>query len=141
MSSISSEDQAPTPPANARLFLQGASLAAGAVALVQALGGWDAEAVVGRLPGLCVYHQLTGHDCPGCGMTRAFLRLLHGDWSGAWRWHPFSLPLAVAFLVMAWAPGTWMAKAQRSPWSKVAAALSLALLLAWWLKTKVLPWL
>ena len=29
-------------------------------------------------PGLCVFHHLTGLDCPGCGMTRAFHALSHG---------------------------------------------------------------
>jgi uncharacterized protein DUF2752 len=38
--------------------------------------------------------------CPGCGMTRATLRLLHGDWHGALAFHPLvfvALPLALAF--------------------------------------------
>jgi hypothetical protein len=28
---------------------------------------------------VCQFHQLTGLDCPGCGMTRALYALLHGD--------------------------------------------------------------
>src|SRR5476651_1521895 len=28
---------------------------------------------------VCVFHQLTGLNCPGCGMTRAFYALLHGN--------------------------------------------------------------
>ncbi|MCU0680682.1 MAG: DUF2752 domain-containing protein [Polyangiaceae bacterium] len=38
--------------------------------------------------------------CPGCGLTRATLRLLHGDFSGALAFHPLVplvLPLALAF--------------------------------------------
>ena len=27
----------------------------------------------------CQFHQLTGLNCPGCGMTRAAYALLHGD--------------------------------------------------------------
>lgn len=30
-------------------------------------------------PTVCVFHNLTGHDCPGCGMTRSLVALLHGD--------------------------------------------------------------
>jgi Protein of unknown function (DUF2752) len=28
---------------------------------------------------VCLFHQLTGLNCPGCGMTRALYALLHGD--------------------------------------------------------------
>ncbi|MEI9960978.1 MAG: DUF2752 domain-containing protein [Limisphaerales bacterium] len=27
---------------------------------------------------ICVFHKLTGLNCPGCGMTRALYALLHG---------------------------------------------------------------
>ena len=33
----------------------------------------------------CAFHQLTGLNCPGCGMTRAFYALLHGKFSAALR--------------------------------------------------------
>jgi len=33
----------------------------------------------------CAFHQLTGLNCPGCGMTRALYALLHGDWRAALR--------------------------------------------------------
>lgn len=28
---------------------------------------------------VCLFHQLTGLNCPGCGMTRAVYALLHGN--------------------------------------------------------------
>jgi len=28
---------------------------------------------------VCMFHQLTGLNCPGCGATRAFYALLHGN--------------------------------------------------------------
>jgi len=33
----------------------------------------------------CQFHRLTGLNCPGCGMTRAFYALLHGRFSAALR--------------------------------------------------------
>jgi hypothetical protein len=36
----------------------------------------------------CPIKLLTGISCPGCGMTRAWLHLLHGDLSGAFSYHP-----------------------------------------------------
>lgn len=47
---------------------------------------------------LCAFKALTGVDCPGCGMTRAFLFLGHGRIAEATALHPLSVP---AFLVVA----------------------------------------
>lgn len=47
----------------------------------------------------CPILYLTGVSCAGCGMSRAWLSLLHLDVAGAIHYHPlFWLP-AVAFLV------------------------------------------
>ena len=32
---------------------------------------------------VCLFHQLTGLNCPGCGATRAFYALLHGHFLAA----------------------------------------------------------
>jgi hypothetical protein len=34
---------------------------------------------------VCQFHQFTGLNCPGCGMTRAAHALLHGEWRLALR--------------------------------------------------------
>lgn len=43
----------------------------------------------------CPIRFLTGIPCPGCGMTRAWLAVLHLDVAGAFSWHPlfWALPL------------------------------------------------
>ena len=38
---------------------------------------------------ICPAVLITGLPCPGCGMTRALIRLLHLDFAGAWQMHPF----------------------------------------------------
>lgn len=39
----------------------------------------------------CLFHELTGWACPGCGLQRALHALLHGDFAAAWRFNPFLL--------------------------------------------------
>lgn len=45
----------------------------------------------GQTPGFIVCHfkLMTGMPCPGCGMTRALISLLHGDLATALWYHPF----------------------------------------------------
>jgi hypothetical protein len=35
------------------------------------------------LPHVCMSRSLLGVSCPGCGLTRSFILLAEGDWSGA----------------------------------------------------------
>lgn len=42
----------------------------------------------------CPFDFLFGISCPGCGMTRSLIRLLHFDFSGAFYYHPL-FPLGV----------------------------------------------
>jgi hypothetical protein len=37
---------------------------------------------------VCPVAALTGLPCPGCGLTRATLALLRGDFARAWQLHP-----------------------------------------------------
>ena len=36
----------------------------------------------------CVFHGLTGLDCPGCGSIRSMQCLLHGEFVAAFRFNP-----------------------------------------------------
>jgi hypothetical protein len=48
--------------------------------------------VVGSpLPELCMMKRYTGYGCPGCGMTRCFISLGHGDLAAAWSYNPAGL--------------------------------------------------
>lgn len=46
---------------------------------------------------LCLFHWLTGLDCPFCGLTRAMLAIAAGHWRAALGFNALS-PLAVAML-------------------------------------------
>ncbi len=50
---------------------------------------------VGPMPTLCMWKIATGVDCPGCGLTRCFVALAHGDLADAWRFHPVGIVLFV----------------------------------------------
>lgn len=39
----------------------------------------------------CIFHRVTGYDCPGCGGTRAVIFLLHGDVIKSFQYHPIVL--------------------------------------------------
>lgn len=57
--------------------------------------------LVGLVPvTTCVARIASGHPCPGCGLTRAGLRLLAGDLAGAWQLHPLALPLTLLALAL-----------------------------------------
>jgi hypothetical protein len=63
------------------------------VAIVLGIAGSFAAVVALELP-LCPTATLLGVPCPGCGLTRATLRLLHADLTGALALHPLSPALA-----------------------------------------------
>ena len=69
-----------------------------------------------RYPG-CVFHQMTGLWCPGCGLTRGFYELLHGHLGAALGYNLFT-PVALAVIVVAWlgwVRSSWGAPAIRVP--------------------------
>ena len=45
------------------------------------------------MPDLCTFRRMTGIDCPGCGMTRSFISLGHGNIAAAWSYNPAGLLL------------------------------------------------
>ncbi len=50
----------------------------------------------------CIFHSLTGYLCPGCGITRLMLSLLHGDAEGARNANAFVyylLPFAIVYIL------------------------------------------
>ena len=41
-------------------------------------------------PDICLFTRLSGYHCPGCGMTRACMHMIHFDFVGAWQYNKMS---------------------------------------------------
>ena len=81
----------------------------------------------------CGYIALFGFPCPGCGMTRAWLAALRGDFAAAFGFHPmfWSVPLVFAYLLI---PGQWIK--HRRLCNGILAVIGLGFLVFW--LTKIL---
>ncbi len=53
----------------------------------------------------CLFHRLTGLECPGCGGLRAVHQLTHGHLAAAWRLNAL---VVLALPVVAVAGGRWL---------------------------------
>lgn len=55
--------------------------------------------VMGHFGITCLFKHFLGIECPGCGITRACLSLLHGDVKAAVAYNPmvFSAPLLILY--------------------------------------------
>jgi len=88
---------------------------------------------------LCPFRALSGYPCPGCGMTRAFSAIAHGELLNAVIYNPLSPVLFVAaLLVWASAAATLLnmhnvreALARLRP-STLACHLFMGVMLIWW---------
>lgn len=59
--------------------------------------GAERVAVLGyEIPELCGFRNLTGLSCPGCGLTRSWTYLAHGQLSTALRMNPLGPVLFIA---------------------------------------------
>lgn len=88
---------------------------------------------------LCPFRAVTGLLCPGCGMTRAFCALGHGEFRRALHFHALS-PVLYLSLIVVWMgaaasalnfPKVRAAVMRLRPNSTISVAI-LALVLVWW---------
>lgn len=47
----------------------------------------------------CVFHLITGLQCPGCGMTRAVISIAHGDIGQAFEYNALSVTLVPVVII------------------------------------------
>lgn len=98
---------------------------------------------LGVLPETCTLHTRFGIDCPGCGLTRSFIHLAHGEVAAAWGLNPVGLfwfafvvwqiPLAIGNLLsnrrLGWLPRIVQ---RATPWNHIILiGLLVALLIQW----------
>lgn len=88
---------------------------------------------------LCPFRALTGYNCPGCGLTRGFCAVAHGEWRRAVHFNALS-PLLFLTAVAAWA-GAFASilkpQSVRMPLSRLASGAHVGRILlgifgAWW---------
>ncbi len=96
----------------------------------------------GVLPS-CVFHEITGLHCAGCGMTRATNELIHGRVASAMDYNPagvVALPLVVGWVVLMVPP--WVFGKRGPRWLMPSAKplwVLLGLVVAYWI-LRNLPW-
>jgi hypothetical protein len=74
------------------------------IAMLHITGVFSADRIGGVIPLFCPFKALTGIPCPGCGMTRAILSIIKGDFHGAIGYNPFSFFL-LFMVVISVVPG------------------------------------
>ena len=125
-----------------RWLLLAISVAVLASAVVLQVQGDDRVVVPGisrPLPESCYFKLLTGFGCPGCGLTRSFISLAHGDFRNAWRFNPGGILCfaVVAFQLPYQAAQLWRIHRNRGEWRlpKTTAGVGIvvfaALLVQW----------
>jgi hypothetical protein len=112
---------------------------AGAAAWVWVMDPTDAGA---DYASTCIIKMTTGLDCPGCGGTRAFFYLMHGNLPDAARHHLMAV-FAAPFLV--WLYVAWTVKhvwGRRIPVPRLSATAISIYLAAWmvFMVVRNLPW-
>lgn len=94
---------------------------------------------------LCLFAAVTGTACPGCGLTRAVLALVAGNFTDSWRYHPLAIPLLGQAAALGW---VWLRRARVQGTAgpdrvhgATVTALGLILLIVWLLRwsTGTLP--
>ncbi|MDM1292828.1 DUF2752 domain-containing protein [Sphingobacterium sp. N143] len=48
----------------------------------------------------CLWKSISGYECPGCGLTTAFMALLQLDWQRAWAANPLIYILVPAIILL-----------------------------------------
>ncbi|MGN6545159.1 MAG: DUF2752 domain-containing protein [Aureliella sp.] len=100
------------------------------------------------IPETCTAYSRFGVDCPGCGLTRTFIHLVHGQFAAAWRLSPVGA-LVFLFACVQIPPGiAQLVFRSRARWVEAwglwndwgTALLVIALLLQWLVRLSERMW-
>lgn len=87
----------------------------------------------------CIFHLLTGWNCPGCGCQRALHAAIKGEWWKAWQFN-YLLPFAAVYiLLLIILPFLRLRRRSASPTlyerltSVMAGRMLLCIILIWWI--------
>jgi hypothetical protein len=73
-------------------------------------------------PVLCPFRLLTGLPCPGCGLTRSWVHLMHGQLSAATAANPFGLvALLTAVALLGVVAGSVVRRRPIPTWAELGA--------------------
>jgi hypothetical protein len=115
-----------------------AAIAAGWV--LQLSSGSGALSILGvTIPELCAWRGVTGLPCPGCGLTRAWVAVLHGDFAASVSHHLLGWLVLLYAAAQATRHAAWLAfPAKRAGVERIGRgldrgliALGVALLVVW----------
>ena len=89
-----------------------------------------------QLPGLCMSREIFGISCPGCGLTRSFVYLVHGQIEASYRAHRvgplfailIALQLPYRLWSLCWSQYRWPFV---TCWNWIAISLIVILVLNW----------
>lgn len=92
----------------------------------------------------CIFKQLTGWDCPGCGMQRAAHALLHGDFRAAFGYNAFlliAIPYVIAIFIADYLlRGELRQRVERIVRHPYAIMAYLLLTIAWFVLRNIYHW-
>ncbi len=105
------------------------------VFILVAFIGVTIDSLISLSPIVCPFKALTAIECPGCGMTRAFVAIAQLDLRSAFYYNPFSIPLFIGIVISA-----LNIKINRFSFDVHRIHLaSLLILLSWWTLARLIP--
>ena len=86
-------------------------------------------------PELCPFRALTGLPCPGCGLTRSWVFLGHGDLAGAFGFNAFG-PVFFMLMLLATGVALWTLISRRTGlWERLGSVIrgpiGIAIIVGW----------